>query len=228
MQSKSNQRGSAVQIVIVIVLMFAVIGLLGYVFWQNFEKSKQDNRSTISQPQTDVNLSSKQKETAATKAGNLTTSDTRVNFQYPTSWTEMEVSGEQASDSETIRLVAPDGFTVYMTISRLIRGWTEGDLTLTVLDVQSRKGTDVSWVVVDALGMNPISLQLQGGQDLPAVGSKKLNGSLIAKIKTADNGAGVYLEAYGQYDQTMSLDEFTAKESVQQAKALIESIKLGI
>jgi hypothetical protein len=72
-----------------------------------------------------------------------------------------------------------------------------------------------------------MKLEINSAQDIPDIGSKKVAGSSIYKLGEAD-GSSVFLEMYGGYTANMSLADFNAKESVKQAKAIFESVSIGI
>ena len=225
-KNSHKQTGSA-QLIIVIILAVLLVGALGYIFWQNFiDKGTQDPGSTKDEPSS---TTVRESQDALVSKDLMTSDNLGITYKVPSTWTGGEYGGgDTLSDRETVTLTSEDGFVITMTISRLIRGWTEDSPSSTILDVQQTKGTDISWLVVESLNgaSGPIGLQINSAQDIPDVGSQKVAGSSIYKLGEVD-GSGVYLEAYGSFDSVMTLDDFTAKESVKQAKALFESIKVN-
>jgi len=153
-----------------------------------------------------------------------------IKYKVPSTWSGGEYgNGDTIDDNEAITLTAPDGFVIHMAISRLVRGWTQDSPAATVLAVQNSSKTDLTWVIVnhDAGTSGPVSLQIANTKDVPTVGSKKFSGTSIYKIGEVD-GAGVYLEIYGGYSTDMNLNDFNNRESVRQAKAIFESVSIGI
>ncbi len=223
-----KQSGSA-HVVVIIILVVAVLGLLGFVFWQNFIK-KTDDSATKQSTTTKVTNKESSANGVALVAKNLSTSDNLgITYKVPSTWSGGTYGGgDTLSDSESTTLTAPDGFVVTMTISRLIRGWTQDSAAATVLDAQKTSGTNLTWLVVDHNdGTNgPINLQVANNLPAPMVGEKKVAGSSISKLGTAE-GSDVYLEIYGGYKTDMTLTDFNAKEAVKQAKAIFESVHFG-
>lgn len=224
MKSRIKEQGSALHIVIVVVLVVALLGALGFIFWQNFINKPNDTQASVEQTNSEQSAPSSEDNSASFVSKDFMTSDNfGITYKIPSTWTGGSYGGgDTLSDSETTKLTSPDGFVITMTISRLVRGWTQDSQSFEVLETQKQNGTDLSWLVVAS---NPISLQINSAQDLPGVGSKKVAGSSIYKLGEID-GEGVYLEVYGSYEQDMSLDDFVSTESVKQAKLIFESIKL--
>lgn len=227
-----KQQGSA-HVIIIVILVVVILGLLGYVLWQNL--TKDDDGSDVAQT-TQTNTSKNESTTQQDSSVKLVEKDFMssdnlgIRYKVPETWTGGKYGGgDTLSDSESTTLTAPDGLTVTMTISRLVRGWTPDSLMSNVLDVQTATGTALTWLVVDAPGgtAGPLSLQIANGSDIPAVGGQKVAGSSIYKLGDAE-GMGVYLEMQAGYNQNMSLEEFNAKEAVKQAKAMFESVTIGI
>jgi cytoskeletal protein RodZ len=93
MKKYDSEQGSA-HIVIIIILILVIIGLLGFVFWQNFI-AKDANGST---PKNETQATSKQTNSASeqtpaptsktfTYAGNTANAVAPFSFQYPLDWT---------------------------------------------------------------------------------------------------------------------------------------------
>lgn len=229
-----SQKGFA-HAVLIIGLVVALIGALGYIFWNNIQHKSSDSVGKTEKRNSDPERVSKPTDTPAVASElvskSLMTSDNfGISYKMPSSWSGGKFGGgDTLSDSESTTLTSPDGFVITMTISRLIRGWEQDSPAATVLDVQKAAGTDLKWVVVDhsAGTTGPISLQISNSQTLPAVGDKKLAGSSIYKLGEVE-GSGVYLEMYGGYKKDMSLADFNAKQSVAEAKSIFESVKIGL
>lgn len=215
-----SQTGSA-HVIAIIVLVVAVLGLLGFIFWQNFINKSIVKDTTITETRKPVDNTD---EKAALKKYEVRTSDNfGVTFEAPTGWTMTQNTSGTLSDDETATLVSPDKFTLTIRVNRLIRGWTQDDPVYKILQVQSTSGTDLSWLVV---GTDPIGLEITSGQDLPAVGSEKVAGSSIFQLGETSDGSAIYVELYGSYDIKRSYDDFIVQPSVEQAKAIIESAKI--
>lgn len=228
-QTVNKQLGSA-HIVIIILIVVAILGALGFVAWKYVTKENTDALDTSLTDTAPTGPKNTTAEETPLVGKHLMTSDNLgVVYKVPYTWTGGDFGGgDTLSESESTTLTAPDGFTIHMTISRLTRGWTRDDLTLNVLEVQKTTGTELTWVVVDGDdSKTPTSLQIVNGKDIPAVGDKKLNGASIYKIGTAD-GQDVYLEIYGGYDKKMSLEAFNNTEATKQAKAVYESLYVGM
>lgn len=226
MRSRVHEHGSVVHIVIIVILVLALLGALGFIFWKNVTKG---DAVTAEVSQSD-DVNSDTEETSLVEKSFMSSDNFGITYSMPSTWTGGAYGGgDTLSDSESTTLVAPDGFTVTLSISRLVRGWTAEDPTSKILEVQKTMDTDLTWVTVEhANGSSgPISLQISNIQTTPSVGDQKVVGSSIYKLGEVD-GSGVYLEIYGEYKDAMSFEDFNAKASVKEAKALFESVKFRL
>lgn len=228
MSKQYKENGSALHIVLVVVCIIVILAALGYVVWKNVNKDTVSDSKTT-QTVDVVRESIKPLDENTLMESELMTSDSLgIKYKLPASWTGGRYGGgDTISDAETTSITAPDGFTITMTISRLTRGWGPEDPTATVLEVQKSSNTPLTWLIVDHAdgGTGPIALQIAPNDSRPKAGDKKVAGSSIYKLGEAE-GAGVYLELSGAYATTSSLESFNSKNSVKQAKAIIESITL--
>ena len=238
LKNSYKQNGSA-HLIIIIVVVLLLLGALGFVFWKNLN-NKNVNSTTKSDSSKQVTTSTKTSESATPAKATAAATDVKntisssdgfgVRYTVPSTWTGGKYGGgDSLSESESTTLTAPDGFVITLSVSRLVRGWTYDSPAATILDVQKATGTDLKWVIVDhENGQDgPIRLQIVNSQITPSVGEKKVAGSSIYKLGDAD-GSAVYLEVYGGYPSDMTLADFNDKEATKQAKAVFESIKLGL
>lgn len=80
MESRNNQKGSAAQITLVIVLVVALLGALGYIFWQKVSTSKDTAQNTV-----ETNKS--EPTTVEEAAVNASFTTDELSFEYPkTGW----------------------------------------------------------------------------------------------------------------------------------------------
>jgi hypothetical protein len=102
MNSRKTETGSA-HIVIIIILVVALLGTLGFVFWQNFLKPKTDTAQTI----TTSTSTTKTVVAADPYAGWLSYSSDRAAFsvQYPADW---KVTDASATGGDLVHLMSPN------------------------------------------------------------------------------------------------------------------------
>ena len=102
MKKLNNQTGSA-HVIIIIILIAAVLGLLGFVFWQNFAKPK-DNAASSATTSTTAKTTT---PTADPYASWLTYSSNRggFNIKYPSDWKIFDAS---ANGGDLVKLVSPN------------------------------------------------------------------------------------------------------------------------
>jgi len=234
MNKYKNQNGSA-HVIIIIIVSIIIVGALGFVFWNNFIKTKS-NSTAKSEITNTMSTDTQNKESNST-ATNLvdmdfmTSDNLGIHYKMPSTWTGGKYGGgDNLSDSESTTIKAADGFSIYISISRLIRGWERDSLTAKVLEVQTNAKSGLNWAVVDRYSSagSSISLQIFNSKETAyKSGDDKVVGSSIYKLGEAE-GSGVYLEMYGGYTANMSLADFNAKESVKQAKAIFESLSIGV
>ena len=85
MNKRNNQLGSA-HIVIISILVVALLGLIGFVFWQNFIQNK-DTATT--------NQSTTTATPAPTTYKTFTSANSSLTFQYPDNWATSEVTAPE-------------------------------------------------------------------------------------------------------------------------------------
>lgn len=97
-----RQQGSAhIIIIIVLVLVFCIIGLLGFVLWQNFFSGKTASTSnSTTQSATATDSTSDLSETYTSSVG-------LFSIHYPTSWAL--ATGDSSSEAEDATLTSPSG-----------------------------------------------------------------------------------------------------------------------
>ena len=102
MKKLNNQTGSA-HVIIIIILIAAVLGLLGFVFWQNFAKPK-DNAASSAATSTTVKTTAPITDPYATW---LTYTSNRggFNIKYPSDW---KISDASANGGDLVKLVSPN------------------------------------------------------------------------------------------------------------------------
>lgn len=83
MISTRLQKGSA-HIIIIVVLILALIGALGWIFWQNFSKANDTNQRKNDKQSSVKNEPTKEK--LVTGRSELADSISPVTFEYPESW----------------------------------------------------------------------------------------------------------------------------------------------
>lgn len=241
MSNFKNQNGNA-HVIIIIIVSTIIVGALGFIYWNNFVTTKSDSitKSEITKTESSDNQKNDTASTAVSPSGTATnlvgmeimTSDSfGIRYKMPSTWSGGKYGGgDNISDSESTTIKAPDGFSIYISISRLIRGWEPDSQTAKVLEVQPNAKAGLNWAVVDRYNTSGSSISLQifnSKERALKVGDDKLQASSIYKLGEAE-GSGVYLEMYGGYTSNMSLDTFNAKESVKQAKAIFESVSIGV
>lgn len=90
MNRKELQKGSA-HLIIVIVLAVALVGTLGYIFWQNFTKSETNKQSQSSQAdkkttENNDKTDSSKTEAELTEIAADTVAGTNLAIKYPKDW----------------------------------------------------------------------------------------------------------------------------------------------
>jgi hypothetical protein len=94
MKSRTSQQGSTARIVIVVILVVALLGALGYIFWQNFVQKDQVMQGNTSQlveqkptdmqdEKTETQTPSPSNETAAAPNGTITGGITYPSDRLP-------------------------------------------------------------------------------------------------------------------------------------------------
>lgn len=236
---RSVKQSGSIEIIIAVIVGLVIFGMLGFVVWKNYiakdddiDTSKQSALTSDSKNsgkgQEKDGVADSPKEVVSLEDGSLmTNSGLGIDYKMPSTWTGGSYgSGHTISDDESTTIKSPDGFVITMRVNYLTRGWSPADPSVKVLDVQSGTGTMVSWVVVNHVTGNdgPIGLQIVSDKSQLVKGGEKLVGTSIHKLGDSQ-GQAVYLEIYGSYDKNMTLEEFNAKESVKEAKAIFESIR---
>lgn len=77
---KSNHQSGSAHVVIIVILLLVIVGLLGFVFWQNFI----DKKSTTSTTTTSTTTTATTTPEATLKT--YTESSYGISFQYPSDW----------------------------------------------------------------------------------------------------------------------------------------------
>ena len=216
-----SQKGSS-HVVIIVALVLALVGTLGFVFWQNFihkepvvkeaEVVKSDN-----QPRT--NDSQKDNYTGW-KAGSF--KYTKLSYKLPPNWEDIS-DNTQFQDKykyEEVKLKAADGFTLTMSVNNLPRG---GEYQPTMPIVLEFKNIDDSyqWIIADdAAGkVNRIYV----GSGIKNAGEETPGYAIMQRDS-------MNVELSGSYDNTTkfdSLSAFNEKQSVKEAKLVFESLNFN-
>jgi hypothetical protein len=109
MSKKSQTQNGNAHVIIIILLVIALLGLLGFVFWQNYSNKKTVSPLTTSQ-------------TIPLKTATERSFETNLNLKYPSSWnvthaTSGDLNSSTASQSDTTNITSPDGATVVTLIA---------------------------------------------------------------------------------------------------------------
>lgn len=116
-KQRTQQNGSA-HVIIMVVLVVALIGALGYIFYQNFIAKKDSQSSASTQTSSSSNQSSASASTSAPVAkfiaGSIDASfETKLTMQYPDTWKYAQsMSGDVAANStwlQNITIASPSG-----------------------------------------------------------------------------------------------------------------------
>ena len=104
MEDKQSQTGSA-HAIIIILLVIALLGGLGFVFWQNFAKSKSETKQTkTAQNSVTANKSSgssaKINEVKLTEIAADHVASTNLAIKYPSSWIMTHEQASPVSDGD--------------------------------------------------------------------------------------------------------------------------------
>jgi cytoskeletal protein RodZ len=87
MFNKIEKQSGSAHVIVIGVLVFAVLGLIGFVFWQNFIIPKNQSQKTGT-TQTSTSATDPQIQPSTVPSSNATYSGVNFSFQYPTSgWT---------------------------------------------------------------------------------------------------------------------------------------------
>jgi len=98
-----NQKGSA-HVVIIVILTLLVLGLLGFVFWQNFLAPKNGDDSSVTTGQA-ANETIEEELDPLTEVKTISYSGATFAFQHPKSWTVNETSstsGRVSSSDQSV------------------------------------------------------------------------------------------------------------------------------
>lgn len=101
MKRKITQAGSA-HIIIIIVLVVALLGTLGFVFWQNFINKTDSNKST------DTSTVVKEEETSIDGLKTYVNQKYKLSFEYPSDWSVEVKDDESGGDLNYYRLFIND------------------------------------------------------------------------------------------------------------------------
>ncbi len=248
-----RQSGSA-HIAIVIILVVAVIGLLGFVFWQNFVKNKQ--LDTIP-----VKDSSQQETLSITKE--FKSQDHDITFNYPANWSVVErVEADNTSEwyVSYVEVLNAQGKVVSsLSTGKEIGGLCAEDSALVPISTITKdsfelKGigsVDFGYTIVETATNNygiafgliendePHDNDLQLGDDLVRCPGISVNYRYYVKSSNAALGGIIvglwYAEAQQEgdpktYQIFKSLDEATAyaqSDEFKQIKKMIKSLSIG-
>jgi len=118
---QQKQLGFSHLMIITIILVIAVIGLLGFVFWQNFLQPKTSGSKAV----TTTTTSQKTTTTTSTPVAKVdptadwqTYRSTNIGYslKYPSGWTTFN-SSEHTSTLESIGFIPPNSSQVVITVS---------------------------------------------------------------------------------------------------------------
>jgi hypothetical protein len=123
-KTSSKQTGSA-HVIIIVILVIALLGTLGFVFWQSFmnKSTQKTSDTTQNKPAKDMSL----------KAEKLTESyvlpKENLAFSYPKTWTMTTVYTNKNSDIGDNRalLVSPGNFALEISIPSYGPSWQFGE-----------------------------------------------------------------------------------------------------
>lgn len=113
MKNKHSQAGSA-HLIIIIILAIALIGALGFVFWQNVIQKKTDVQDRVVTTKTEPTAPATiaKQEIALSEIAADNTLGTNLALKYPNTWTMAhETTGKIAGDnlaSEIYNITSPD------------------------------------------------------------------------------------------------------------------------
>ena len=249
MNMSGTQRGSAVHIIIIVVLATLLVGLVGFVFWQNFIVQK-DMPAVVETP-----VAAPEGTSELTTLKEFRTKQHDISFQYPQDWTVEELVDEGSTDMLYIsstqiknaqgKLVAQlslgggvggacDDEAPFIATSTFIKdeltvpgiGPTNFGYTAVDLGVDSKYG--VTYGLADSdLPFGDVSVQCPGMavnyKYIVETANKPAVGSLI--FGRWNNGAnddtGVTFSSKADAEAYAKTEEFL------QIKAMIESLKIG-
>ncbi len=222
-----NQSGSA-HVVVIIILVAALIFALGFVLWQNFILAPAATvQETSTTTETDETT-----EPAGPYVGwterTIEAGGESVSFMLPPEWEVTElVPRSEEFIYEGFTLKSVDDFTLTLALHNSPRGWTVDSPRVAVLDSKMLTN-NLGWVVVSDIEDQTVAslLYLDQTFDGPLLqtGDSTLAGANLVSFGTASSE--IKLETSGSYASALPLAEFTSKESVKQAKLVLESIEL--
>lgn len=115
MKNKKSQSGSA-HAIIVIILVIALLGSLGFIFWQNFVQSKNTpdqnkNNQTINKSTENSAKTNVSNEIALTESITDNTVGTGLTLKYPSNWllSDFKSYNQDGLRSEQYNITSPSG-----------------------------------------------------------------------------------------------------------------------
>ena len=116
MKKTQNQSGFAHLMVVIAILGIAVIGLLGFVFWQNFMQPKTSvkNNTTPSSSTNSTPTTADPKQIALTEVAYDQSKNSGLAFKYPKGWTLVHKNAIAGTDNSVAQadsnvVTSPDG-----------------------------------------------------------------------------------------------------------------------
>jgi len=247
-KNPQTQQGSA-HVVIIVILVVALIGALGFVFWQNFIKKDEVTQSTQSQTSTQQDVSPATKE--------FKSQEHNITFSYPGDWSVVE-SVDSGNTSEwyasRVSILNTQGKDVsYFSTGGQIGGLCGEDapkvpivtITKDPLELKGIGHTNFGYTIVEtatdnygiAFGLVKDNLAL--GNDLVQCPTMSVNYRYYITSETKALGGMMfglwYAEAQQEGDPSAhqifaSLDEakaYAQSDEFKQIKKMIESLKIG-
>lgn len=115
MKFRITQRGSTAHIILVITLILAILGILGFVLWQSVsrqnEASQADSRTVandgVGQNNDTSNTEGALSDTTLNQSNSITAGGYTMSVQYPSGWTDVQNPTFEA----TRDITSPDGKT---------------------------------------------------------------------------------------------------------------------
>lgn len=207
-----SQKGSS-HVVIIVALVLALVGTLGFVFWQNFAYKEPVAKEvevikTQDQPKD---------EYAGWKTGLF--KYTKLSYKLPPNWQDVS-DNKQFQDGyryEEVKIRASDGFVLTMNVNDLPRGYENqpNNVVLEFKNIDSSR----QWIIAD--NANGKVNRIYVGTGVTEVGEKILPVANVSRD-------GLNIELYGQYENELdSLATFNQKQSVKEAKLVFESLKFN-
>lgn len=158
MNKRTSQSGFA-HLVIVLVLALALVGALGFIFWQNFinknSNSKTDDSSVVANKK-DTNSTPTKKIEYKT----FTTDKYNISFQYPSTWSVEATSGGDASfyvKNASIKNASGESVAEF-DVGMQLGGTCDVNSRYTILEAESTKYVGRSYSNTGAISTAPVAL----------------------------------------------------------------------